>query len=313
MKKTINIALIIGFFAGLLLLVSCEDQQSVDVPNFEVAFNSSAKVGEPIEFMVSNSANFMSFYPGDFGHKYEYRDRNFAEGTVTMSFLNAQKWGLGSNAQGTLTVWYSKDYDGSDSVEAVKSATWVDITDKFNISTLYDFTLQESGVVDITDLADDNPIYFGFKYFSDNVIDRGAEWWIDDLSIKMEIADAPEPLTVASEVDPGFNSIDVQGIVPEWNGAKWYWSSDKGVDGLWRMRGNSDRIVNEDWLITNAIYLTKVNPDQGIQLKSYAEKLDSFTYTYTTPGEYTITFVGKNTTIYGSEESIKEFTITVTE
>lgn len=289
----------------------CEDFEEVTVPNFTVTpETATAKVGEPVEFMVDNAPNFLQFYAGDFGHTYKHRNRTNAEGTVTMSFLNSQKWGLGGNASGTLSVWYSRDYDGSGTPEAVSNATWTEITERFNISTLYDFTFQESGLVDITDLADGNTIYFGFKYFSDNTEDRQPEWYFDELSITMDVEGAPAPLTVASKKEPGFTPVDVLGIESSFNAAKWYF--DGGKDH-WRMRGNSHKIVNEDWLITNAINLTKVNPDKGTPLKSFSEKLESFTHIYETPGTYTVTLVGTNTTIHGSQETVKELTITITE
>lgn len=298
-------------FPVVLLVQSCEDLEAVSVPNFTVTpITLVAKAGKPVVFKVDNAPNFLRFYSGDFGHQYKYRDRTNAEGTVTMSFKNSQKWGLGSNATGTFSVWFSRDYNGSGTAEAVNKATWTDISDRFNISTLYDFTLQDSGIVDITDLADGNSIYFGFRYFSDDIKDRGAEWHFDDLSILMNVKEAPAPLTVATESTPGFLPVDVQGVVGAWNRAKWYWDSGKD---LWRMRGNSDKIVNEDWLITNAINLTAVSPDIGVNLKSYSTLLNSFTYTYSQPGTYTVTLVGNNTTIHGNEEKLQQFTITVTE
>lgn len=303
-----------SLFAVVLVFLSCEDYEAVDTPDFEISFNTTAKVGEPVEFKVNNAPNFLYFYAGDFQHEYKHRNRTNADGTVTMSFLNSQKWGLGANATGTLSVWYSKDYDGSGAAESVNAATWTEITDRFNISTLYDFTLQESGTVDITDLADGNPIYFAFKYFCDNTAERPAEWYLDGLSIKMDVEGAPAPLTVATESDPGFTPADVQGVVSGWNANKWYWDSGKG---LWRMRGQvkvgGQWIVNEDWLITNAINLTAVAPDKGEPLKNYSTKLESFTYTYTQAGTYTITLVGNNTTIHGDQQKIKEYTITVNE
>lgn len=295
---------------SILVVQSCDDLEEVAVPNFEVAFNATAKVNEPVVFSVQNAPNFLSFYSGDFGHQYIYKDRTNAEDPVTMSFLNSQKWGLGSNATETLTVWYSKDYDGSGTAAAVNAATWIELTDRFDISTRYDFDFQSSGVVDISDLADGGNIFFGFKYFSDNVEDRGAEWYFDGFEIKMNVENAPAPLTVANMSTPGFKPVDVQGIVDAWNGAKWYFDTGNNI---WRMRGNSHAIVNEDWLITNAINLTKVNPDSGVSLKTYSEKLDTFEYTYAKAGVYTITFVGSNETVHGQEGAIKEYTITVTD
>ncbi len=304
-----------SLFITALVFQSCEDIEEVEQPDFSVSYNVKAKVGEPVEFNVENAPNFLYFYAGDFGHQYKNRDRTNAEGTVKMSFLNSQKWGVGQNKEGNLTVWYSKDYDGSGEASAVSNATWTEITDRFNISTLYDFTLQDSGIVDITDLADGNSIYFGFKYFCDYTASRPSEWYLDNLNINMEVADAPAPLAVASEDSPGFETVDVQGVDSRWNANKWYWDSGKGTNGLWRMRGQvkvgGSWIVNEDWLITKPINLTKVEPDKGTPLKTYSEKLETFSYTYTNPGTYTITLVGNNTTIYGDKEVIKEYTIEV--
>lgn len=298
-----------------LIFQSCEDIEDVEQPDFKISFNKTVKVGEPVEFSVENAPNFLYFYAGDFGHEYKYKDRTNAEGTVTMSFKNSQKWGIGANKEGNLTVWYSKDYDGSGEVDAVKNATWTEISDRFNISKLYDFTLQESGIVDVTDLADGNTIFFAFKYFADDLSSRPSEWYVDDLDIKMNATGAPAPLTVASETDPGFKTVDVQGVDSRWNANKWYFDTGKGTNGLWRMRGqvkiSGNWVVNEDWLITNPINLTKVSPDKGVALKTYSEKLNVFTHTYNTPGTYTITLVGNNTTIYGNKEIIKEYEIVV--
>ncbi|RAV30212.1 DUF5017 domain-containing protein [Sinomicrobium soli] len=309
MKKFIQIA--IYLFVLTFWVQGCEDMEEVETPRFTVTPSAfEVKAGEPVVFTVDHTPDFLKFYSGEFGHQYEHKDRTNAEGTVTMSFENSQKWGLGSNATGTLTVWYSGDYDGSGTAEAVNHATWTEITDRFDISTRYDFEFQSSGVVDITDLADGNTIYFGFRYFSDNIQDRGAEWYFNDLLIETDVEGAPAPLTIATEETPGFLPVDVQGIVEAWNGAKWYWDSG---NGYWRMRGNSDNIVNEDWLITRPLNLTAVSPDTGEDLKNYSTALSSFEHTYTQPGTYTVTLVGNNTTVYGHKEKMQEFTITVTE
>jgi len=303
-----------SLFLLAMVFQSCEDVEVVEVPNFTVTpITVTAKAGEPVEFNVDSAPNFLRYYSGEFGHEYKHRERTNAEGVVSMSFLNAQKWGLGANATGTFSVWYSQDYDGSGAPESVNAATWTEISDRFNISELYSFTLQESGIVDITDLADGKPIFFGFKYFSDIVDDRGAEWHFDGLSITMDVEGAPAPLTIATESSPGFMRVDVQGVVASWNQSKWYWDSGKG---LWRMRGNQPNnpgIINEDWLITNSINLTKVSPDESVNLKAYSTLLNSFTHTYSEAGTYTITVVGNNTTVYGHKEKVQEFEIVVTE
>jgi hypothetical protein len=79
------------------------------------------------------------------------------------------------------------------------------------------------------------------------------------------------------------------------------------------MNGTSADYTNEDWLITERIDLTAILPDQGAALKSYSERLNTYSHIYTEAGTYTVTFVGSNTTIYGSKEDVKELTIEVVE
>jgi len=306
--------LISSMFLLALIIHGCEDPEQVKEPSFEVTpVSLSATVGESVEFMVENTPDFLMFYSGEFSHQYKHRERTNAEGVVSMSFKNAQKWGVGTNETGTLSAWASSDYDGSGTAEAVNNATWTDISDRFNIATAYDFAWTESGLADITDLADGEPIYFGFKFYSEDHKGEGnrqPEWRIDDFSILLESEDAAAPLQVATLNDPGFNSVDVQGIDESWNAAKWYWDSGNNV---WRFRGQPSEYTNEDWLITNAINLTGVSPDKGEALKTYSTPLESFTHTYSEPGTYTVTFVGNNTTIYGDKTKVKEFTLIVSE
>ncbi|MDL5513944.1 DUF5017 domain-containing protein [Arenibacter sp. M-2] len=312
MRKSINIMSALLLFA--FVFQGCEDFEEVTVPNFTVTpETTTAKVGEPVEFRVDNAPNFLQFYAGDFGHKYKFRDRTEAEGMVSMSFKNAQKYGLNNNATGTLSVMASADYDGSGTPEGIANATWMDISDRFNIATAYDFAWTESGEADITDLATGSPIYFALKFYAEDHKGNGhrqPEWRIADFNIVLSTEDAPAPLTVATTDAPGFLPVDVEGVVESWNTGKWYFDSSNDV---WRFRGGPSDYVNEDWLVTNSINLTQVNPDKGIPLKSFSEKLDSFKYVYETPGKYTVTLVGTNTTIYGSQKTVKELTITVTE
>lgn len=303
--KNIKI-LISNIFLLAFIFYGCENPETVKEPNFEVTpVSLSATVGEPVEFMVKNAPDFLMFYSGELGHQYKFRERTKAEGIVSMSFKNAQKFGLGTNATGTLSVLASSDYDGSSSAEGVNNATWTDITDRFNIATAYDFAWTESGSADVTDLADGEPIYFAFKFFSEDIKSDGnrqPEWRIGDFNIQLDSDDAAAPLQVATLFDPGFNSVDIQGIDEAWNVGKWYYDTGRNI---WRFRGGPTDYPNEDWLISNAINLTGVAPDKGEPLKTYSTPLESFTHTYAEPGTYIVTFVGNNTTIHGDKTDRK--------
>lgn len=306
-----------SLFLLTLVFQSCEDQHEVSAPNFNVTpITMSAITGEPVEFSVENAPNFLMFYSGEFGHEYQYRDRTRAEGTVYMSFNNAQKWGLGVNATGTLSILASTDYDGTGTTEAIGLATWTDISDRFNISEDYTFDWTFSGDADITDLDNGEIIYFAIRRYAEEhhgTGNRQPEWRISEFNIRNDINDSGnflEVISAATTGSSGFTGTSVDGEVVDWNGHQWYW--DTGFN-VWRIRSENPRHRNDDYLITDGVNLSAVLPDEGVVLKTYSTPLESFEYTYSQPGTYTVTMVGNNTTVYGSEEKIQEFEITVTD
>lgn len=299
------------------LFQSCEDTETVDVPNFVVTpLTVNAKTGEAVEFSVENSSNFLKFYSGEFGHEYKNRNRTEAEGAVYMSFNNAQKYGKNDNATGTLSVLASVNYDGSGTKEAIKAATWTDISDRFNISEAYTFDWTYSGDAVITDLENGGTIYFAIRMYAEEHKDSGhqqAEWRINDLSIKKDLDDSGnflEILSVTTENNSGFTGTSVDDEVFDWNGHQWYWDSGNEV---FRWRPENPRHRNDDYLITDGVNLSAVSPDQGVILKNYATPLDSFIHTYSEAGTYTVSMYGNNTTIYGNAEKLQEFEIVVTD
>ncbi len=50
-----------------------------------------------------------------------------------------------------------------------------------------------------------------------------------------------------------------------------------------------------------------------LDIKSLADDLDSYSYTYASAGEYRVTFVATAANVYGSSREIKSFDITITE
>ncbi|MCT4646717.1 MAG: DUF5017 domain-containing protein [Carboxylicivirga sp.] len=313
MIKTKYSLLILLFF--IAFITGCEDMEEVEQPNYKVTVvSNNIQVGDTVEFKVQDAPDFLLFYSGSFGHEYKHRNRTSAKGTVTMSFDNAQKWGLKDNAFGTLSVWASTDYSGSGTVEGIEAATWTEITDRFNIDNRVPYTYLpwfKSGEADITDLEMGKPVYLAIKFYAVEHAGTGhrqPEWRIDNFTVKMTVEGAPGPFTVANEIGAGFKQINAQGEKVKLGSDKWRneWFP---YNGGWRLVGGSTS--NEDWLITKPLNLTKVDPDKGVPLKTFSEKLETFTHVYDKPGTYTITFVGNNTTIYDSKEQVQELSIVV--
>ncbi|MFB9058250.1 DUF5017 domain-containing protein [Mariniflexile ostreae] len=310
MKKTV-------YVLSILLLVtfvfqSCDDLEEVDTPNFDIAFNETVKVGEPIEFTVNNAPNFLSFFTGELGREYKNRNRTKAEGSFTLSFETSRHYMDGASlTDNAWSLLYSTDYSGSGLVEDVQTATWTDISDRFTFATDRTYNKTNSGIVDITDLSTDKPVYFALRVYAEGKKEDGNRQGIFDFysfDLKVEL-DEVQTLEIANIQNPGWVSVNIEGTNS--NDSYDHWVNKSGG---FRLHGGLAEYTNDDWLISLPLTLSgAVDPDRGLPLKTYSERLEAFEYTYTEPGTYKITFVGSNETIYGQEDNIKEYTITVTE
>jgi hypothetical protein len=280
MKNKIYTALLL--FA--IVFQSCENTEEVETPNFTVSYEMVAKAGEPIEFSIGNAPQFLSFFSG------EYQDGS-------------------SRSDGAWRFMYSTDYTGSGAAADVAAATWVNISDRVTFATARTYNKTFSGIADITDLSTDKPVYMAIRILAEGQKTSGNRQGIFDFfSFDLTLAlDETNSLQIADMDSPGFFPVNVAG--ENSNASFDHWVAR---DNSYRMHGGNAEYTNDDWLITKPLNLSgTVAPDRGEPLKTYSEKLENFTHTYQTPGSYTITFVGRNETIYGSEETVKEYTIVV--
>lgn len=311
MKKIISMV-------TMLLLVtfvfqSCDDLEEVKDPNFEVAFSKTVKVGEPVEFTISNAPNFLNFFSGEYSHEFKNSNRLKAKGKFSLTFNTARHYMDGaSKSDNAWSLLVSTDYTGSGTIEDVKAAKWKDISDRVVFATARTWSQTNSGIIDISDIASDLPTYFAIRVYAEGKKAEGnrqGTFRVHSFDISLAVANESYPLAVTNFSTPGFKPVNVEGTHPS-NSTKDYWR-DRG--NHYELAGDQAEYTNNDWLVTNPVNLSgAVSPDRGMPLKTYSEKLESFQYTYTEPGTYTVAFVGNNETIYGQKNTMKEYTITVT-
>ena len=312
MKKTVYIVTMLLLVA--FVFQSCEDQEEVKVPNFDIAFNKTVKVGEPVVFTINNAPNFLSFFSGEYSHEIKNSDRFKAEGEFFLNFDTARHYMDGaSKSDNAWSLLVSTDYTGSGTIADVKAATWTDISSKFTFATARTWNLTNSGNINITEYASDKPTYFAVKVYAQGKNSEGnrqGTFRIQSFDISLAVANETYSLGVTSLTSPGFKPVNVEGTHAS-NVTKDNWVN-KG--NLYEMAGDQANYTNEDWLITNPVNLSgAVAPDMGVPLKLYSDMLKTFEYIYTTPGTYNVAFVGNNQTINGKQGSVKEYTITVTD
>lgn len=298
---------------SFVILISCQKNEEVmQITNFDVTTTSvKYKVGEQVIFNITGMADIISFYSGEENKDYNYRNgRKVKIDSLKMSFNNAVIYGTQPDQ---LSIMLSTDFNGRfNDFLSVDSADWVNITDKFNFSTNYNFI--SSGIVNVTNFREEKkPVFFAFKYLTRPQLLNGdaRTWRIEKftLSANTEIG----VYTISSDfVVDGFQIIDQSPLTAP---AKSTISSSRIT-----LLGNSyDANLDpqtENWAVSKAFYVDSVDVGRSysIPVKGIADGVrNSFEYTYLKPGIYTATFVATNVNIYNSKSQVKHLEIVIEE
>ena len=302
-------------FLSTCFLFACGEkiELSGGSPEFEVQVDKEVvNVGEEVVFRFAGKAGILSFFSGEIGHDYDFRDGRIVEaGDVSMSFRMAQVIASGTQTS-QFSVHLSTDFEGIYDFSNVQSATWQNITDRFTLPSGSAYT--ESGTVDITDLVPQEikPIYIGLRYITwpQAVHGTARDWFMQNFLLSSETSIGN--LTLADMNNAGFQLIDEQ--------ARGLAGGSLIEASRLRFRGHEFDPDNdprsENWIITKPIYAGTIDmgPDRPIAIKgSYHDWPSEYRYVYEEPGEYAVYFVAANANVNESREVVKRVDITVVE
>lgn len=304
-----------------VLATACrKEYDKVDGVSFNATLASDVfKVGEPVTFYFEGSPNLITFYSGEEGNDYAYKEQDrIVETEMYFAFNTTTTSGTVGHANpSSCPVSYSTDFSGEYTLEAMNAATWTDITDQFimpddtSISSLY------SGEVKVSDLYIDPelPIYFRFYFsVSGEEVQRGngrTQWLIQ----------SPQFNGVAGE-----KSVELYDIVASgWtfvHSANWETVSPKNWPDINASRFRFTSTFKpsetiESWCISGPIkkYESINNgPDRGVAIKALADAtLHEFKYTFNEPGEYEVVFVAANANVWDRSETAVKLKVTIVE
>jgi hypothetical protein len=307
--KTENMKLLKYVFALFILpgMISCKKQAPED-PTFDVqTAQQEYKVGDSVLFSISGYADNISFYSGEAGKEYRYKDR--IESTDSKLNLNISTQVLYGAQNNNLHLMYSTDFCNLYTPDGIKAATWTDITNRFTLSTAAAGAVgavASTGDIDISDLpVSGKPIYFAWKYTNEASVSAavGARTWripVFNLSNKTPSGSLA---SIASVTTAGWLAVDVENPVNKW--------TIQSTTPFLFFTPASTLLPSEDWAITRALFPNAVTPDVGTGIKDYLKKMNNYKYAYKSPGTYTITFVAKNVNNKGLKEVVKELTINI--
>ena len=281
---------------ALFVLSSCNKRLKVDSVSLGVTTASTSyNAGDSVNFMFNGQPDMITFYSGEPGHNYLYRDRTAAAGKVQMQFTSYAQYGTQDS---TLQLLVSTDFNGSYDSADIYKATWTDVTGQATLSTGTDTT---SGIIDLSaDTAANKPIYFAFKYTGDSLSTQKT-WTITNFQINLLLADS-SVTSIATIANAGWKAVNIENSAAVWS----ITSSQVKIAG-----GNASAAANEDWLITSALNTSNVLPDHGVAIKNITQYLPGYSYIYKKPGSYNATFVATSATADGVKTLIKNVALTI--
>ena len=280
----------------LLALASCDKELDVEKVDFSVNTNKATyKVGDSVIFNFSGNPDNITFFSGETGNDYAFRNRLKAEGKPQLSFTTFRQYGTQTLP---LQLLVSTTFNGKLDQD-IANGGWQDITSLATFST--GSADVPSGVIDLSSYIGDKPLYIAFHYKGDAGSTQRT-WTVKEFEVKNKLTSGPV-LSIADLTTAGFSEISLKN-----SGAVWKIDANQ----LRIQGGNASAEENDDWVVTKALYLDKVTPDKGAVLKNITTRLPSYTYTYSKPGTYKATFVATNATADQSASVVKEVTITIT-
>ena len=187
----------------------------IETPDFQVSTESNTyQVGEEIRFIIQGNADMISFYSGEPTNDYAFREGrvvNVADEGISLEFSSAV---TGGEQEEQLSLLASADFDGNyEDLEGVKSATWVDITDRFEFGQSAVFI--SSTDQDISDLlVPGKPLFFAFKYLTRPQASNGLakNWMIQSFMVKSKELFNGDPLVITDQANTGFRIVDQEPV-----------------------------------------------------------------------------------------------------
>lgn len=321
-----------------LALVSCENELSQDVElgvnvvaSEGVSFDGqtiTVKSGTPVRFNFSGDPDFLTFFSGEDGKKYEYRERiTIDEDEVessTLDFSITTQYGRPANI---LSIYIADDFPGldkrnfeSDSV-LVEQQVWQELIPQAELP-------QSAGTRNYS--VDMKP-YLGKRvaiaicYRGQDNSQAQSRFTFSNMQIINQLTSGQQTSLAANSF--GFTPInmlnkhnlrDQTGMTAN----RPYGTVTNNTAGIWNFRdmnaffihssnGNTD--LKYSWIVSNLLVANSCTPDAGTNIKTISLGLNTYSYTYAQPGTYTATFVATNGNYKQTKSVVREYKVVVTE
>lgn len=298
--------------ASLFLLQSCSKDLKLDEVSFNVTADSTSyNLGSKTTFNFTGKPDFISFYSGEIGQRYEFKDRDTANGTPLLSFTSQINTGTQPN---TLKLMISSNLNGTVDSTSISNASWTDISDRALFAT--NTTARVSGTINLSDFAALNkPVYIAFKYNAA----AGAiqnRWTLTRFSLRNFLSDGTSYVIDSVPTVTAATNYGNATNLPLWVGQR-----TAGTTSVLDVRATmivagattaaAATSAVEAWIVTGPVNLKAVTPDAGIVIQNIASSVPFTTYTYSKSGTFEAVFVGSNINVNKESSVPRKLTVTI--
>ncbi|MEO7527375.1 MAG: DUF5017 domain-containing protein [Chitinophagaceae bacterium] len=282
-------------------LFSCSKNLDLKSLSFDASVNKTTlAVTDTAIFSFSGNPEYITFYSGEPGSKYEFKDRIRDESTnLELKFSTATT----TATNGSLSLLVSDNFNGTFDATGIGAATWTDITSRATLAT--GTATVASGTISLSDFAAaKKPVYIAFKYAA-NAGAIQKKWTITALTLNHVLPDKTYTIGNMTATSPslGWKSADILNPAVNWTSALVITGSTSAVTA----------VATEDWVIMGPVDLSRVLPDAGVAIKTITEGMNKFPfqYKYAAIGNYEAVFVASNANRDASETIIKKVSVVV--
>ena len=308
--------------AALVAFCACQ-HDIVRVTDFKVTLDSDNTyiAGEPVTFNFDGEVDNIIFYSGETGSQYVYKDRY----TVPTEDVKAVNLDMSFQARygnaGALEVWVSNTFEGLNGEDGAADRAAIQAMVDSNMEGWTRLDYEEGASTkwteqqfDLSEYVDNFCIAFHWCPASASATQR--HYWINGtLSLELEGAE-PTAMDISElglvtvmmneEIEDPYHKNSGNGSI--------ILNNPKTASLIFQGVGANELTYALDgWAISTPAPLNRVANDKAAVIKNQQNYLTSYSYVWTKPGTYTVTFVGTNANYMSSTNEVHEFTITILE
>lgn len=301
---------------ALISFSACESELQQEL-SFDVSVAPAAGVqigdtvttapnGTTLQFNFKGEPDFISF---------SFKRFNASKSMLTFSAQPA--WG--THIQNTLNVFLFETSDSlllnnpTKDAETINNRKWTDITAQCNLPSVA-LTTNKAGIS--LNNYRGKKVVLAFRYKTEFADDIQPMWTITNLQVNDTVISTNAKSKTVIAATMGLSPFDMLNLTAP------YLSSDAA--GVWYIanpasivmkRTSSGSPLNHDWLISKPIEVAKgVNTVSPVSfVKNATKDVDSYSYKFTTPGEYVITFYASNANYKRQESTEKKIRVIITD